>query len=262
MAEEWDRRVSVAYDLAREAGLEAGEHPSPEQLFEYQEGRFEGKEEAEVQDHLALCADCTRMVLELSGAVEPDFPEVRASLSEERMDALWPGMRDRLPLPPQRQAAPWYRSLERVALPLAASILLATLASSFWLWSLRRENRLLAEPQVNVAVRNLVPQSEEGVRSDEARPTGLPQGVKAVLLILNLVDLRPFPAYRAEIVEAPDGKILWASNELQRDSGGNFTLQLPLPFSGSGRVHIRLFGLDGQRRNLLAQYEVDLRETK
>src|SRR5262245_53308308 len=99
MTEAQDQRASMIHGLVREAGLEAGGHPAPEQLFEYQEGLLREEEEAKVQDHLALCPDCTRMVLELAGTVEPEFPEVEGPLSEERMAALWPGLRQRLPLP-------------------------------------------------------------------------------------------------------------------------------------------------------------------
>lgn len=258
MAESEDRRVSRIYDLAREAGLEAGEHPAPEQLFEYQEGLLTREEEAEVQDHLALCPDCTRMVLELSGSVKPKFPEAEASLSEERVAALWSGLRERVPLSPPPPAFRRRRFFERIALPVAASLLLATLATSFWVWSLFRENRLLARPRVNVAVRDLVPLGEPEVLREHEGKAGIPRESEAVLLVLNLADLRLFPIYRAEILDAPDGKLLWASDAMQRSVRGNFTLQLPLPFPGSGRYRVRLFGIGGDRRELLAEYKVDL----
>lgn len=262
MAEAQDRRVSMVHDLAREAGLEAGEHPAPEQLFEYQEGLLSREEKAEVQDHLALCPDCARMVLELSGTVEPELPEVEAALSEERMAVLWPELRRRLPLPPQPRATHWRRSFEHVALPLAASLLVATLVASFWVWSLVRENRLLTRPQVNVAVRDLVPLDEQEVRRDEEGNAGVPREAEAVLLVLNLADLRPFPTYRAEVLDAPDGKLLWVSDALQRSTRGNFTLQLPRPFPGSGHYRVRLFGVDGGQPEPLAEYEVDLSDAK
>lgn len=262
MAEVPDRRVAMVSDLVREIGLKAGEHPAPEQLFEYQEGLLTGKEEAEVQDHLALCPDCARMVLELSGTVEPELPEVAPALSEERMSVLWPGLRRRLPLPPQPRVARWRRSFELIALPLAASFLVATLAASFWVWSLIRENRLLARPRVNVAVRDLVPLGDQEVRREVDGEAGIPREAEAVLLVLNLADLRPFPTYRAEVLDAPEGKLLWASDVLQRSVHGNFTLQLPLPFPGSGRYRVRLFGVDGGKREPLAEYEVDLSEAK
>lgn len=262
MTEAQDRRVSMVHSLVREAGLEAGDHPAPEQLFEYQEGLLTKKEKAEVQNHLALCPDCTRMVLELSGTIEPEIPEVEAPLSEERMAALWPGLRERVPLPPPPQAARWRRSFERVALPLAASLLLASLAASFWVWSLFRENRLLARPRVNVAVRDLVPLGEQEIRREEEGEAGVPLEAEAVLLVLNLSDMRPFPTYRAEVLDAPDGKLLWASDELQRSTRGNFTLQLPRPFPGSGHYRVRLFGVDGGQREPLAEYEVDLSDAK
>lgn len=259
MVEERDRRVSKIYDLAREAGLEAGEHPAPERLFEYQEGFLTEEEDAEVQDHLALCPECARMVLELSGAVEPEAPEPGEPLSDRRIREVWPATDPRLPLPPRPQAPPRRRWLERVALPLAATLLVATLATSFWAWSLRQRNRQLREPNGNVAILDLVPLSEEGIhRNREEQAAGVSREAEAVLLVLNLSDLRPFPVYRAEIQDALDGKVLWAAKELQRSSSGNFTLQFSRPFPGSGRYRIRLVGLNGSRRERLAEYEVDL----
>jgi Putative zinc-finger len=260
MAEERDRRFSMLRDLVRETGLEANEHPPVERLFAYQEGLLSGVEETELQDHLTLCPDCTRMVLELSGAVEPEVPDAETALPEERMAKLWPAMRRRLPRPfPSLEAAPRRRSFERLALPLAASLFLATAGASLWSWSLLQRNRELASPRVNVEVRDLVPLGEEREarrgRGDEA---GVPRGAQAVLLILNSADLRSFPSYRAEIRELPSGKVLWAGSGLRRSARGNFTLQLPLPLPGSGRYRIQLLGVEGDRREPLATYEVDL----
>jgi hypothetical protein len=261
MTEERDRRVSRLRDLVREAGLEAASrHPSVEQLFAYQEGLLRDGEETEVQDHLILCPGCTRMVLEFSGAVEPEVPEAETALPEERMARLWSAMRRRLPRPfPELEAAPRRRPFERAALPLAASLFLATAGASLWSWSLLQRNRELAEPRANVEVRDLVPLGEEReARRGGREEAGVPRGAQAVLLVLNSANLRSFPSYRAEIRELPSGKILWAGSGLLRSARGNFTLQLPLPFPGSGRYRIQILGVEGDRREPLATYEADL----
>jgi hypothetical protein len=258
MTEEREQRVARLYGLVREAGLEDGGHPPAEQLFAYQEGLLAGGEEAEVQDHLSLCPDCARRVLELSGAAEPEAPATELPLSEERLAELWPGMRRRLPLPFQAGTAPRRRFSERVAPALAASLLLATVGTSLWAWSLHRQNGRLAGPRVNVEVRDLLPLGEGEARGGREGEAGVPRGSEAVLLVLNLDDLRSFPAYRAEIRELPAGKLVWAGSDLRRSRRGNFTVQLPVPFPGSGRYRIRLLGVEGDRRELLATYEVDL----
>jgi hypothetical protein len=262
MTEERDQRVAMLYDLVREAGLEDGGHPPADQLFAYQEGLLTSGEEAEVQDHLSLCPDCARMVLELSGTVEPEMPATETPFSEERLAKLWPGMRRRLPLPFQAGTASRRRSSERIASALAASFLLATGGVSLWAWSLHQQNHQLAEPRVNVEVRDLVPLGEGGVRRGRGDEAGVPRGSEAVLLVLNLDNLRSFPTYRAEIQELPAGKVVWVGSDLRRSSRGNFTLQLPFPFPGSGRYRIRLLGVEGDRRELLATYEVDLSTPK
>lgn len=265
MTEERNSRASAFTDLVRQAGLDAGPHPAPERLLEYQEWLL-GQAEAEaVQDHLALCPECTRKVLELAGTLPPELPAGVAPLSDEQMAEIWPAIRGRLPLSapipletgrPRRQA--W-----RTALPLAASLLLATtLAASYWAGSMLRENRRLAEPRVNVAVEDLVPVGQTDVRRERSSRKDVSPQAEAVLLVLNVADLRPFPAYGAEIREGPQGPVLWSSDRLRRSSRGNFTVQLSRPFPGSGPYRIRLFGIDGDRRELLAEYEADLRAKK
>lgn len=260
MTEERNSRASVLQDLIREAGFADGGHPAPERLFEYQEGLLAPGQADEVRDHLALCSDCTRMVLELSGTVPLAAPEARAPLSEKEMADVWPGISRRLPLPSETR--PRRRPMERIALPLAASFLVATLALFLWAGALLRENRRLARPQANIAILDLAPQGQRMLREDVRRPEAVPQGTQEVLLVLNLADLRPFPAYRAEILASSDERVLWASDDLARSSRGNFTLRLPLSFVPPGLYRIRLFGIDGGRREPLADYEVDLNAPK
>lgn len=261
MTEERDSRSSVLRDLVREAGFDSGGHPAPELLFEYQEGLLTPVQAEEVQDHLALCPDCARMVLELAGTVPPAVPAATARLSEREMAEVWPGLRERLPLPAASSPAR-RRPLERVALPLAASFLAATVGLSIWAASLLQDRQRLARPQANVAIVNLAPQGEGMLREKARRGEIVPQGAEEVLLVLNLADLRRFPAYRAEILTAADGRLLWAGDDLERSARGNFTLRLPLSFIPPGRYRIRLFGLDGGRREPLADYEIDLTAPK
>jgi hypothetical protein len=260
MTEERDSRASVLRDLVREAGFDSGGHPAPELLFEYQERLLTPVQAEEVQDHLALCPDCARMVLELAGTVPPAVPGAPSRLSEREMAEVWPGLRKRLPFPAAPSPAwawAWRRPLERVALPLAAAFLAATVGLSVWSASLLRDQQRLTRPQANVAIVNLAPQGQEVLREGK-RPSAVPRDAEEVLLVLNLADLRRFPTYRAEILTAADGRLLWAGDDLERSSRGNFTLRLPLSFLPPGRYRIRLFGLDGGRREPLADYEVDL----
>ena len=256
MTDERGWRASATRELMRAAGLDSDAHPSAERLFEYQEGLLAPDIEDEVRDHLSLCPSCTRMVLELSGIVPPELPESGEPLSEERMAELWPGMRQRLAFASRPKPAPWRHSLDRIVLPLAAVLLLVTLVASLLL----KENRRLTAPRGNVAILDLVPSGEEGVRRDGGRERSALREAEAVLLVLNLADLRPFPIYRAEILDLEGGEPLWVSDDLKRSVRGNFTLQLARPFPGSGRYRIRLLGIDGHRREPLAEYEIHLVE--
>ena len=262
MTEDRDLRASAFSDLVERSGLNAGPHPPPEILLEYQDRLLGDSEAAAVQDHLALCPECTRMVLELSEAVPPELPAGVAPLSDKRMAEIWPEIRLGLPQQAteiQVESQRRRRAVSLAVLPWAASILLAaTLGASYWGWSLLRDNRRLAEPRVNVVVEDLAPMGQSDIRGDANLLKPVSPSSEAVLLVLNGADLRPFPAYGAEIREDGQKQILWSSDQLQRSSRGNFTVQLSRPFPGTGHYQIRLLGIDGHRRELLAEYETDL----
>lgn len=243
-------------ELIREAGFGAGEHPAPEVLSEYLDGLLSAGEKAELQDHLALCPECTDMFLEMAGISEPaaGIDSADPVLSEERAHVLWPALRRRLNFQPQESfSRPFFRS-EQVAWALAATLLLTTVLASTWSYSRDRGYPQSPAPAVNIAVLDLVPIGQAGVvREIEASDPLL--AAEQILLVLNLADLRPFDGYRAELTDSAGGNVIWANDDLRRSPSGNFTIQLPAAMLGD-RNKIELFGLSADGREKLAQYEI------
>lgn len=223
-------------------------HPGPEILLAYHEGELDPGEAERVQDHLALCPDCTRVILEMAELAGVE-PSLEGQLSGEEMARLWPTVQSRLSA--ERPAAP------RWPLALAAALLLAVVGLSVWALSLREANRRLSQPRVNVTLQDLVPLAEERLREGAGTETPrLRQGGSAVL-VLNLADLRPFSRYRIDIV-GPDGRVLWSSEEPARSSRGNFTVELQPGFLPAGRYRVHLLGLEDGREELLAEYRLEI----
>lgn len=69
----------------------AGEHPSAERLVAYRAGELTAAEQEAMRDHLALCRECTDILLDLAGESRGPDPE---------RDAAWekvlPGLRRHL----------------------------------------------------------------------------------------------------------------------------------------------------------------------
>ena len=105
------------------------EHPTPDELVDYHLGDGTPEQRERLQDHLALCPDCARAVLDLAA-----FPAVApAAGGEGSLDttAAWNRLRDRafavapvIPHPSSTPRQAWSVSL------IAASLLMATLSGA------------------------------------------------------------------------------------------------------------------------------------
>jgi hypothetical protein len=257
VSEDPGNRAATLAALTRMAEAAAREHPTPEQLFAYQEGQLTADEEDAIREHLALCPDCTRMVLELAGVVQGELPEA-APLSEREAASLATAIA-RFAAPRGKERRTYHGALRRLALPLAASLATVALASLFWARSRPLDGGAAAGARANVAVRELVPVAQGISPSDRGQPEPLPPATPAVVLVLDVADQRGFPRYLAVVSDQRGGRVLMTNDALQRSPLGNFTLEIVSPLPGSGLYHIQLWGLDGGRRVSLAEYQVDLR---
>lgn len=245
---------------AEEARRRLGTHPTPDELLAYQEGKLAAEDQERMQDHLALCRDCARVVLDLES-----FPDVEPVREEQRVTdwqvaAAWRRLAAQEGISPPARSSP-RRSWSMLFSPgfayaMAASILMAALGLGSWVIQLRGQIDDLSRPRVNVFLSDLVPQSSELERGvgDRIR---VPAWTERVLLLLNLADLRSFPEYLVEI-SGREGRELWSNRELRRSPDGNFTLEVHRRFLPAGEYRIALYGLEGEARTPMATYAMEI----
>ncbi len=226
------------------------EHPTPDELTAYTQGRLDAPDAERVQDHLARCRRCFEEVTELDGFVRAghDGPgEVR----DLREAAAWRALRPRLATP--RRAWP---------LALAASLLVATLGLGVWAVHqhgetvrLRQELARLSQPQPAATLVDLFPDAE--VRGAGGGPAVVDlAAVDHVTLILHLPEPPGATAYEAEIVGSGD-RALWRG-PVPMDEYGTLTLGIPRSFlePGSHRIDLYATGADGP--DLLDSFPLEL----
>ncbi|MEA2690970.1 MAG: hypothetical protein QOJ16_357 [Acidobacteriota bacterium] len=253
--------------LTAQAEGQLGEHPSPETLVAYHEDRLVGEERERLRDHLALCADCAQLLLDL--AVFPEV-EVLAGLrspTEGDVDEAWQAMQARLGREKRAVATPAPAGVVRpprsrprpayVPWALAASWLLVA-GLGLWVFELRREYARLAEPAVNVAVAELSVEGEQ-VRGGERGSVRVSSIAGRTLFDADAAGLPRHSGYEVEILSGPGtGHALWTGRELKRSRDDHFTLDLPPGFLSAGPYRLRLFGVDDGHREKLADYPFEI----
>lgn len=134
-------------ELAREArGQQAwdGGHPAAEDLTAYHAGELTGDQAEEIQEHLAVCRQCSRLLLDLPAFLEPMATTASAASPEA---AAWQRFRTRLPAPAtsrEKVVGRWRRitTSPGLAYLLAACLALALVGGPMWrLVQERREPR-------------------------------------------------------------------------------------------------------------------------
>jgi len=143
MNDDADGLAESLQELASEARRRGGPdaHPSPETLTAYHAGELVPAAEDEVQEHLAVCRHCARLLLDLPGFLEtPAATAAGLERLDAEDDASWQAIQARLPRPPEpaerRPQAPprsWRNLSRRTPARLAAAVLLAAVAVPLWI---------------------------------------------------------------------------------------------------------------------------------
>jgi hypothetical protein len=187
-------------------------HPTPEALTAYHAGELVPDAEAEVQEHLAVCRHCARLLLDLPAFLAAPGEAAAAAgqpeAAETGADVAWQALRERLPRPPAEPArrpagapappAPPARRAgpRRALIQLAAAMLLAAVAVPLWIIA-----RRLAAPELPAAMAELSP--VEGDRGTTAAPPAPPAIVHAdaaaTFLYLHLAAEQPARRFRVEL---------------------------------------------------------------
>ena len=227
--------------LATEARAEAGDHPSPDVLLRYARGALNEQESDRLQDHLAVCPECTRHLLDLRTfpAVEPIEPERQLSeLERERqkrhLDARIQRMRAR--------TLGWVAAGGWAAAAAAVAILVLLPQDG-------------ARHLVNVQSVPLNPVGTSTERSTE-KPRRIARGDGDLLLTLNLGETTQGTDYSLSIADER-GETRTLSEELRRHSNGTFTVLIPRDLLDDGRykLEIRTIESSESSASLIATYD-------
>lgn len=242
--------------MASEARDQLDGHPSPKTLLAYETEELSEQEAAKVRSHLVVCRECARAVLDLAA-----FPDIEPApgvepLSAEQEEAQWGRLLDRIAREEDR-AAPGSGSLAgwRTLQLLAAGLALLCLALGFWVYRLEQRPGTGEGPTANLYVTELLPVDTPVLRG--VQRVRVPPGMRSVVLLLIVSDLRPFDDYRVRVRRGGEGgEVAWEQIGLVRGSEGYFTISVPRGLLPTGRYRLVLEGLRPGETERLAEYDL------
>lgn len=247
-----------------------------------------------LQEHLAWCSACAETVVDLASwpDVELRDPDLERTVAEEGED--WQAIQRRFgqsdnvhddtasddtasddtasddtasddtasDVPPP---APFQPPRPAVDLPppvprrsygpihlLAAALFLAVVGLSVQVARLSSPPAAMGTPVANLFVVDLEPVGVAATRND-IQGTDVPAGMGTVVFLLVQEDLRPFDDHAVEL-RGEDGEIFWQAGGLVSPPEGGFSVAVPLADLPSDALEIRLYGVAGGQRELLATY--------
>lgn len=258
-------RAAIQEFLAMTKG-EGGAHPEPDELVAYHEGRLSFEDERRVQDHLLGCRECAALLADYDGLTDPDFGSDE-DIPESAVEVIWDKVRDEIrksPPPLSEQSSPSnvvpFRKPEarpsrspRWLQPLAAMLLLSTLALAAWVANLQDRVKGLSVPQPNAPVLDLYPAGATRGEGGPAVPS-VPPDIRLFTVILNPPGRTDFGAYEVEILDV-DGDVARSERGLEPNRFGSFSLTIPRDVLGAGDFRIRLVGIGpGGARQAVEEY--------
>lgn len=221
-------------------------HPTPQELAAYHAGELPPEAEARILDHLAVCRECSDLLLDLSGFADLKPPEGVPELTDEQVEQDWQKLRSRMregkertaEVVPIRPAGPVPKPERTYSLwlPVAAS-LLAVLGLSFGLYQSSR----VEQPWSPVAV-TLDATTQRSAGGEElARMTS--EG--GAILSLYFDAEQTYPDYEVEIGDRATVKVARPGED-----GLPVSLVIPPNYLKPGEYEIRLYGVNGDRQEV------------
>ncbi len=243
------RRSKIPFTLAAEA-LQAespqGEltHPAHERLLAYHNRRLNPDEKEEMQDHLALCPQCARAILDLATQDSPD-PSVVSTPFQRRK--AWKALRRRIRKSQARDAASRRRSsrstLEKSNhFALAACLAAACLGLALWAVWLKLELHRLAQPHLAPQVLELHLENDPKRSFESTVRTVSAQDAINLLVWVN--DLENEGPFRFEIRRRPvrlHPEPVWSDSSNVRNPLGYVSLTLRAGYLEPGDYALSVF---------------------
>lgn len=266
--EVWQRAFE---EFAAESRRHLTDHPTDEELDLFARGGLGEDRREDIRNHIAVCPDCLRDVLEQKTFPLLEPPSGVPDVTDEQIEDRWQIVRRKLLaestsernpgtawLPgPKPSALVRRRHLQPVWAALAAAALVLLVIGSFrllpgaWL----RAGR----PSVNAQIASLLPEgSDSGTHPRGSEETiqriSLMPAADSLVLVLNAPTLADFSRYRIELIEASEGKPRWSDSSIRPTEGLSFTVSFPRSALPAGRYLLRLWGGEGSALRLVANY--------
>jgi hypothetical protein len=211
----------------------------------------------QVQDHLALCRDCSGLLLDLAAFPDLEPPAGVPALSDEEVAAALRRLQPRLEttggkvVPFRPESAPGPAPVSRYAYVLAAAMAFLIVGLFWRVVSLNRTVQNLSAPRFDVALVDLVPSTEVS-RAGGVEEKVVPRGGERFFLLLNLREEPSQSSFEADLLDSK-GALLWKG----RAEGGpktSFTLDMPRRLTPPGSYRVDLYGVEGGERTKLADF--------
>lgn len=222
----------LAEGMGREARV-LKTHPDAGVLVAFRAGELDERQEAEVMEHVGLCAACADHLLYCA--------ELPAGAERSADFAVRKAWRELEPLIAERERPESSRTAARWWLPIAAAASLASVGLGIRLVQVERALRDLARPQTGAAIVDVDPGAIRDFRAAAVDPTTVVElgpGESSFTLVIP-VKVDGFDAYRLAILDG-DGDELWVDPDLPVDDLGVANLWLPRAFLDAGEYFIEI----------------------
>ncbi len=242
---------ALATALAEDAGKRAGGHPQLDELADYLAGDLAPETQARIQDHLVACRTCTTKLLDLETLSEPG-PQPAEGVADLALAAAWREQKTRIA---DLEGARRHQRTMRWVSAVAASFFVATVGLSVHVTQLRQTIVGLEAPEVNPPVVYL----DGSVLRGGAETETTELGAEDRSLILNITPLTTeWTTFEVQVLSA-SGSEVWTGRGLDLTDYGTLDLRMSRGVMPEGDCQVRLFGLDGDRRELLQETELAVR---
>lgn len=251
------KRDETLHHVIEEILVTTDGHPDADELVAYHEGTLSAGDAQRIQDHLVACRECAALVADLEGLGDSDFG-AGEDLPDETAELVWKNVRQQIRRDEEPSKVVPFQGRARAAdlpswvRPLAAMLVISTLALSGWVASLRDQVKDLSTPQLNAPILDLYPAGS--TRGEGAGVQTVPPDARLFTVVLSPVGRPAFEEYELQIVDAE-------GDEVRRDGGlkpnpyGSFTVTLSRDLLGPGNFRVRLVGIDsGGGRQTVEEY--------
>lgn len=228
-------------------------HAEPQELVAYHAGEMAEEDAERLRDHLALCSECSELLLDLlhfdelevpDGVEEPSAAEIEAAVARLRgrvgegkeMSAQIEAPSRLLPFPAELREGEEVRAVTwRRLLPVA---LAAGFAGLLMGWSLRP---VPGETEILSQLGSIDVFTGDSVNRGEKTKRGI------VVVNIPLPPDAPYATYTAEVYPSPSGPLRLRFDRLYPNNERQLTLAFGRDFPG-GDYRIKVFGVaDGRR---------------